>query len=266
MKIRILLILVVSFIMLFSCKKDKENLRNSEMSLSANYSGLWRLNLIQNELSIRGKIAPSIAPQNQIEVKISSNADPIGFIISANLSDSEISEDNVTFLYKDLNEIVTAGNFSDKRRKIIKVNPEGDEIQVMVGNNLMKGQYPIDCSDVLHLTYWPYDHTATLFLDGYRFLGTEHKEIYAWTSRDPYPILIQLEYDNPLQYSILPNFNNYNASIAFIDNYSSMPNFLGVFFQHDIVFIEYNGTVYSSALGINTFAPLVPTQYKSRIK
>ncbi len=266
MKAHTLLFWVVTFLMLASCKKEEENLSNSEMELSADYNGVWTLNLYQNKLDIRGKIAPKIAPNNQIELKISSNADPTGFKMLANLTDREFSENKVTYLYKDLYETVSAGNFTDGSRKIIKVNPEGDYIKVMLGDNVINGSFPIDCHDVLQLTYWPYDHTATLFVSGYNFSGNEDKQVYVWTSRDPYPIQIQLQYDNPLQYAARPNFSSYSTNLTFVDDYSAYPNYLGVFFQNDIVFVDYNGTVYRSVLGVNTIAPLVPTQYKSKTK
>ncbi len=266
MKAHILLILLAAFFMLASCKKDEEDLRNSQMKLSADYNGVWTLNLCQNKLDIRGKIAPKIVSGNQIELKITSNADPIGFKITARLTEGEFSENKVTYLYKNLYETVSAGSFTDGSRKIIKVNPEGDYIKVMLGDNLLNGSFPINCQDVLQLTYWPYDHTATLFLKGYDYTGNEEPHVYVWTSRDPYPILVQLQYDNPFQYTAQPNFSSYNTDFIFVDGYSAFPNYLSVFFQNDLVFVDYNGTVYSSVLGINTFAPLVQTQYLSKTK
>ncbi len=260
------LILFITLFSITSCKKDEEDLKYSDMDLVAEYNGVWTLNLYQNELDIRGKIAPKDAPSSQIELRITSNADPVGFKFTANLTNSDFTEGKVKYLYKNLNTSVTAGNFTDANRKIIKVDSTGDHIAVSLGNNLLNGNFPINSSDIVSLTYWPYDHTATLFLRGYRFNGNEDKNVYVWTSRDPYPLLINLQYDDPLQYAGLPNFNSFNTSLQFMDGPNAFPNFLGVFFQNDLVFVDYGGVVYSSVLGENTFAPLVRTQMKSKTK
>lgn len=260
------LILLISLFAITSCKKDEQDLKNSEMDLTNDYKYVSVLNLYQNQLDIRGKIAPNHATNSQIEVKITSKADPIGFTFMANLSDRDFTEGKVRYLYKDLYTSVTAGNFTDAGRKIIKVDPTGDNIEVTLGNNLINGSFPINCNDVVALTYWPYDHTATLFLYGHRFSGAEDKYVYVWTSRDSHPIEIQLQYDDPLQYAGLPNFNNFKTSLQFMDGPNAFPNYLGVFFQNDLVFVDYGGVVYSSILGENTFAPLARTQMKSKTK
>lgn len=260
------LILFVALFSITSCKKDEEDLKNSEMDLTAKYDGVWTLNLYQNQLDIRGKIAPKDAPSSQIELRITSNADPVGFAFTANLTNSDFTEGKVKYLYKSLNTSVTGGNFTDAARKIIKVDSTGDHIEVTLGNNLINGNFPINCNDVIALTYWPYDHTATLFLYGHRFTGTEDKRVYVWTSRDSYPIEIPLHYDNPLQYAGLPNFNSFTTSLQFMDGPTAFPNYIGVFFQNDLIFVDYEGVVYSSVLGENTFAPLVRTQMKSKTK
>lgn len=243
-----------------SCKKEKFDLKTSNMELSSEYDGVQVLNLYQNELTIRGKLSPKDISASQIEIKITSDADPNGFVFNVNLSDRELKEGGNVFLYKDLYTIVSAGNFTDASRKIIKVNPDGDNINVSLNNDFISGSFPISCAEVIHITYWPSDHTATLFLRGYDYTGNENKFIHVWTSQDPFPLKIYLSFDDPTQYAGLPNFENFKTNLAFVNSFSATPNYLGVLFQEDMIYIEYNSVVYWSILGANTFAPLMRTQ------
>lgn len=238
-----------------SCKKDEKGIENPELTLKGNRD-ISILNLYQNTIEVSGRVSPDDVSGDQITIKITSNADPTGFEISLNLSEGSYTEGKNKYVYKSFSASVNAANKTDAEKKRIKVNADGDVIKVVLGNNIIEKTISIDCQEVVTLTYWPSSYTATAFIYGYNFNGTENKQLEAWTTRDDQHIpLVANAFD--VTYQSNQSFTNYTYDITFIDGWSSYTQgYLGIYPEGDTIFVKYNDVNYFSILDNNTFSPL----------
>lgn len=254
-------LLLVAVSVFSSCKKDEMSLKAPELILKGDYNGVTTLNLSQNKLSISGKLVPESAVDNKISIKVTSNADTVGFEFTAKLSDGDVVDGKTRYLFKKFSENIYAANHTNATAKYIKVASTTDIIKVVVGSNIIQKTYPVNCQEVLTLTYWPSSLSGTLFLHGHTFSGSENKQVEIWTIRDPQHVPMTLVYNDPTQYQGLPSFNNFQVNLDFIDGFSSIPNsIIGINPSGDTVYIRYNSKTYFSVFNSNTFAPLVEIQ------
>lgn len=129
------LLLVVVFAV-SSCKKDEQSLKSPELLLEGNYDGMTSLNLAQKTLKISGKIAPESAVNNKISIKVTTNEDPVGFEFIADLTDGDVVDGKIKYLYKSFSTTISAANHTDAAAKYIKVASTTDNIKIVVGNGL----------------------------------------------------------------------------------------------------------------------------------
>jgi len=252
-----LLTLTVVFL-LSSCKKDELSIKNNELDLHSSKSGITVLNIQNNELQVQGKLKPEDAPNNTIDIQVTSNADPVGFTFTVTLTSGSYTEGKNKYLYKSFSGIVSAANYTDSERKRIKVSPSGDDIKVTVGNNLVSASFPIQCNEVVSMTYWPSGNESTLFIRGYEFDGSENKTILVWSSRDNSQISYSGTWDDPSQYQGPQNFSNFFFNINYVDGpSSSYPHAIGVNATGETtIYILYNQQAYSTKYKENTHMPL----------
>lgn len=239
-----------------SCKKDEKDIESPELTVKGD-KDINALNLYQNTLEVSGKVAPDDASGDQITVKITSNADPTGFEASVNVSEGSYTEGKNKYVFKSFNTNFFAANKTDASKKRIKVDANGDVVKVMLGNNIIEKSITINCNEVITMTYWPGSSSATAFLYGYNYNGSENKQLEAWTTRDDQHIPLTVNaFDTAYQAN--QAFTNYNYDISFIDGWSSYAQgSLGIYPEGDTIFFNYNGTNYYSIYLNNTFAPLV---------
>ncbi|MBN2891717.1 MAG: hypothetical protein JXL97_07610 [Bacteroidales bacterium] len=251
----LLLAVLVAF---SSCKKDKIDV-NSEpsMSLSQDDNELTTLNMTDNELEIYGVVAPDF-DGDQVEIKIITNAHPEGIIKTLDLSDEKtVEKDDEIIHFRSFAYDFKIAYFDDDTRDLIKIAADETEITVQVNDGFLSGTYPVNTEDILQFTYWNIN-SATLFIYGYDFDGTQAVSVEAWTSRDDTPIDVDLTYNDPTVYNGLPAFNDYEASIPFWDGFSSFQDTtLGIYYDQDTIFFKYEGKTYYSEHNVNTFAPLL---------
>lgn len=257
--LKILSLLLLAMIFIYSCQKEEMSLENPELRLNSYLSEGNPLNCSQSELEVYCKIAPEDANNNQITVKYTSEADPTGIEITYDLEDGDYTDGSTKYLYKKFSDKIYAANHTDAENKYLKVAPDGDIINVVVGENIVSNTFIFDGEDIITCTYWSLSE-ATIFIYGYNFDGTENLKIQAWTTRDNQPIDIDLNFNNPAQYQVAPQFSNYDYNINFVDSWSSIPDtLLGVYppeDKPDTLFFKYNNKTYFSVYNSNTHLPL----------
>ncbi|MDD3859949.1 MAG: hypothetical protein PHW83_07110 [Bacteroidales bacterium] len=245
-KITTLFLLTVAIAAIFSsCKKDEQSietpilvLTNSNTNLTSLYPGFESL---QYDL----QVAPEDAVDGKITIKITTDADPTGFELELTTSAGEYVEGKVKYQYARATGIVYVGNHTNAEAKRIKVDPTGDEIVITAGNNVIIESYPVICTESLKFTFWSTDNTATIFLYGYSYDGSESKQIEVWSTRDDQHVNIDGIWDNPSLYQGLPSFNNYKFNIDFNNGFSYPADTLvGIYPEGDTLFIKYNNKTY----------------------
>lgn len=258
---RISVFFLAAVLMFSSCKKDEMSILNPELTLSGTDNTPFKLNYSEPQLDISGKIAPEDAVNNQITVKVTSKADPVGFELTYDLTDGDYVDGKTKYLYKSFFGTIYAANHTDADKKYIKVGETDGEITVTVGDNLVTKTYAILNEDILSITY-DIGSFGYLQLYGYSFDGTENIQIEGWTGYDDTHITFDLEYIDPAQYQALPKFNIYEYQIKYnIDNWSSFADSsLGVYdpeIQTDTFFLKYDDKTYYSVFKTDTRAPLL---------
>lgn len=254
---RISVFFLAAVLMFSSCKKDEMSILNPELKLSGTDNTPFKLNYSEPQLNISGKIAPEDAVNNQITVKVTSKADPVGFELTYDLTDGDYVDGKTKYLYKSFSGTIYAANHTDVDSKYIKVGTDDAKITVTVGDNLASETYDILSDEIITISYT----LNFLQLYGYSFDGTENKQIEAWSTRDDQHIPLDLKYDDPAQYKVLPPFNTYEYNLKFNDSWSNMADSsIGVYLPEDKVdtlFLKYNGKTYYSIYGTDTHAPLL---------
>jgi len=245
------------FLTVVSCKREDINISENEFTIEPDYENLTILNLKQNKIAIRAYLIPETANGTNIDVKISSNAEPDGYVLSVPLKDGSYFQANTNYHYKGIETYIFAANHSDSTKKYIKVNFPSDVINISIGDNMYSKAVPVYSQEILTMTYWPESMESTLFLWGLKYQGDENKNFECWTSYNKTPKPFTGIYNNPLQYQSLPEFENFSVDLTFTNNLSSSdPDVLKLRNEGDTVFVRHAGTTYYSLFKQNTFAPL----------
>ncbi len=213
----IIAVFIASFLFT-SCKKTEQSI--DENSISADKT---ELTLVENSFSIYGSLIPEDFSGGTVDIKVTSTADPVGFTITADLSDREEKDGKYIYLSKNFTKTITASD-STVGVKYIAVSPEGDVIKVNVGNGLYETSISIDCQNILEYDLGNY---PSLKIYGASFTGNEREAISVATDRVQNPRLIKLELKEQ------DGFNYYSQTFSF----------------HDGDFSQYDGNYW---IGINT--------------
>ncbi len=228
-----------------SCKKEEQSietpileLSNSNTSLTALYPGFESL---QYDL----QVAPEDVVDGKITIKFTTDADPTGFEIVATTTAGEYVEGKIKYQYARATGLVYVGNHTDADAKRIKVDATGDELVVTAGTNVIEKTYPVICTETLKYSYWSSSSTATLFVYGYSYNGSESKQVELWSTRDDQHLIINGVWDDPTLYQGLPSFNNFKFNFSYNDGFSILAdNFVGIYPEGDTLFIKYNNKTY----------------------
>jgi len=201
-----------------SCKK-------TETSIDANVisSSKTELTLIENSFSVSGNLIPEEFTNGTVEIKVTSTADPVGFTITASLSDVEEKDGKYIYLSKEFSTTIFASDTTYADDRYIAVSPEGDDIKINVGDGLYETSISIDCQKILEYSLGNFN---SLKIYGASFSGNEREAISVATDRVSNPKLIKLDL---------------NQKKGF-DYYSQYFNF------HDGDFSQYDGSYW---IGIN---------------
>lgn len=252
-----LIVFLFVFLTVVSCKREDLNISENEFTIKPDYDDLTMLNLTQNKISVRAYLIPELANESNIDVRVSSNADPNGYTLSVPLKDGSYFQANTVYHYRGIETYIYAANHSDSTKKYIKVNFPSDVINISIGDNIYSQAVPVSSQEILTMTYWPETMESTLFLWGLKYQGDEQKNLEVWTSQDKIPVVISGAYNNPLQYQSLPEFENFSVDLEFTNNLSSnVPEVFNVQNEGDTVFVRYAGKTCYSMFKQNTFAPL----------
>lgn len=255
---------VIAITVAFTACGEKEELSAEENTVDVtidNDENTSTLSLYDNEFNIDARLIPD-GLDSVVDVKITSNADPVGFTTEVNLTDGSYTEGKISYLYKRFLKSFSVALFTDTDRRLIKVGETGDIVTIDIGDGLYTEQIPFDASTNVALTYWSqvYENaiSATCFIYDYAFDGSQNPSIEIWTSYDNTIVTYDLEWNDPTQYNGLPKFNNYDIGIDFSINGSTGNGEIGAS-DECTVYIKYNGVTYTSVFN-NTTSDKLPIQ------
>lgn len=256
-----IIFICAAFIVMFSaCKKEQVSLDEAEITLSGEKEVLTKLNLYNNEIDY-DIMLPSDLDISEVELKITTEADPTGIVVVANLSKGSYKDGKKEVNYLRATGILQVGAFSDVDREMIKVKSTTDKVTVVVGDDIVSGSMDMDAKQVLSITNWPEITTdlvdATIFLYGYSFDGSENPKVIISSSHDSKKVEIMGDYNDPTQYNGMPAFNTYDFDISFQRNGNTSGQTIGVTDGCEI-YIEYKNTIYVGIFNENTSLALLP--------
>ena len=208
---RTVIVLFMASLLFTACKK-------TEMSIEANVVGAdkTQLTLMDYSFTISGDLIPENAGSS-VDIKVTSTADPVGFTLTASLTDVEEKDGKTIWLSKSFSEKIYASDTTYANDNYIAVSPEGDVIKINVSDGLYETSVSIDCKKVFVYELGSY---PSLKIYGASFVGNEREAISVATDRVPNYKLIRLEL---------------NSQKGF-DYYSQTFNY------HDGDFSQYDGT------------------------
>jgi hypothetical protein len=240
-----------------SCKKEEQSietpileLSNSNTSLTALYPGFEGL---QYDI----QVAPEDVIDGKITINITTDADPTGFELELTTTSGEYVDGKIKYQYSRAFGEIKIGNHTDATAKRIKVDPSGDEVVITVGNNIITKSYPVVCSETIKYAFWNSSNSATIFIYGYSYDGSESKQIEVWSTRDDQHLTLNGTWDDPSQYQGLPSFNNFNFDFEY-NNGVTIPseNLVGVYPEGDTLFVKYNNKTYWNVYNGSSNGPL----------
>ena len=241
-----------------SCKKDEQSIDKPILVLEQGSTSLSALRPGFDQLNYDLQVAPEDVNNGKVTIKVTSDADPLGFSFEASTTASSYVEGKIKFLLERATGIVYAGNHTDATAKRIKVDPAGDEIEITIGNNVISKTFPYVAGETLKYTFWSYDRSATVFLYNYIYDGTEAKQIEIWSTRDDQHVNIDGKWDDPSLYQGLPSFNNYSFGVKFLDGFSyPADTVVGIYPEGDTVFIKYNNKTYWQVYNSSSNGPMM---------
>lgn len=245
-KITIIVLATLALAAIFnSCKKDEQSIETPILVLSNSNTNLTALYPGFESLQFDVQVAPEDVVDGKITLKFTTDADPTGIEIVATTTAGEYVDGKIKYQFARATGIIYVGNHTDAAAKRIKVDPTGDELVVTAGNNVITETYPVICSETLKYSYWSYDNSASLFLFGYSYDGTESKQVELWSTRDNQHLVINGLWDDPSQYQGVPSFNNFKFNFKYRDGFSILAdNFVGIYPEGDTLFIKYNNKTY----------------------
>ena len=261
-------LLVLSLLIgLSSCKKEEVSLEEPELSITNNSNRDWvpsnAVILGFNEMYISGKLAPEDVTNDEVIVKISSNADPEGFEITLPTTFSSQNEGKIKYLFHRFSGTVSAANHTDAEKKKIKVSEYGDTISITIGDDIITKTIAFYSDEKLTYTFYNFSFSAVVFLNGYYYEGTENKSIDVWSTRDNQVVIIEGEWVDPSIYQGLPAFSRYKFDILLNDGWSyPADNMVGIYpFSEldpdgDTIFIKYNDKTYYTVYTETVTGPL----------
>jgi len=256
-----LLSLFALVFLFFACEQEHKSIEKNEFTIQPDYEDLHVLNLYQNKIKVEACLIPEQTNAESLSVKVFSNADPVGFEKQLQLEPGSWFSANTHYNYVGILTTITAANHTNAERGFIKVSDSTDLIRISIGENLFARTIPINCKEVLLLTYWNLSNEATVFLYGHSFKGTETKTFSLWTSADPQLLHFTGTYSNPQLFQQPPPFTNYSIDFGFSNNgISNPPDILGISNNNEKIFVIYNDKTYWSDYKINTFEPLDTVQ------
>lgn len=253
-------VLMFAIVLTFSsCKKEliDKNISAPVLELECYSGDATELNFNEPHLRIDGQVAPDFQG-TEITLKVVTGEYPDGYEITVSLSEEKTYEEgDYRYHYKSFSADFKIANHTDDDLEYIKISADDTQVKVIMGDNLRVASFPINNDEILQLTYWNIN-SATLFLYGYEFDGSQAKSVEMWTSRDAEHITFDLEWNDPTQYQGLPAFNNYNVDVAFWDGLSSQDDLtLGIFYESDTIYVKYDGKTYYSIHDVTTHEPLL---------
>ncbi len=248
----ILIGIAIAATVAFSSCKDKEEMSTEESIVDVvidNDKDRASLNMTDNDFTVDARLIPD-GLDSVVNIKITSNADPVGFTYQADLDDGNYVEGKIRYLYKRCYDNFQVAMFTDAEREAIKVNGQGDIITIDIADGLHVESIPFDASTCLTINYWSQIAEnsvgqSTIFVYDYFFDGSQDLSIDVWSSYDDTKVTYNLEWNDPTQYNGLPPFNNYSIGVEFILGSATSNGQVGVS-EGCTVYIEYNNHIYTS--------------------
>lgn len=260
----ILLGIAITTTIVFSACGEKDEMSTEESIVDVvidNDKNRSELNMYDNDFTVDARLVPD-GLDGMVDIKITSNADPVGFTLQANLDDGSYVEGKIKYLYKRFYKSFQVALFTDADREAIKVNGSGDIITINIADGLVVKTIPFNAITCVSHTYWSQmdanNISSTCFIYDYNFDGSQNPSIKVWTSYDDTKVDYNLEWNDPTQYNGLPAFNNYSIGIDFIINSATGNGKVGAT-ANCTVYIEYNNKVYVSTFKEST-SNILPVQ------
>ncbi len=132
---KISIALFAIFSVFTSCKKDTLDLEESVINHKINGSDkAWAEDY---DISFWAYLVPGTISEDKVDIKVTSEADPEGFIIEGTVSDYVYEGDDAKYNTQSVANHFDAAAITDADKKWIKVNPDGDVITVTIGDNII---------------------------------------------------------------------------------------------------------------------------------
>jgi hypothetical protein len=127
------LLLLGAVTILSSCKKDPIDLENSYMDIIyGSDNGLWAGD---NDIRYVANLAPETLSGGTVNITYSSQADPVGFTIESVYWNTTMDWGRDVYNIQKIDRSFKTAAFTDADNAFLKVNPEGDEITITIGDD-----------------------------------------------------------------------------------------------------------------------------------
>ncbi len=185
-----LLALVISGAIFSSCKKEnkEKDLKQNQLAMTSD------LDLMNNELEINGRFTPDDPIGGTAVVKITSGADPEGFTFNADITESEYTDGSTDYKYRGFFEKVYAASKTNANERLIKVDPNGDEIKVDVEDGSLDGTASVDCKKTFICDYGFGGFSMEIYT--YTSRGDEREALKISSDRVPKQALVRFDFDD----------------------------------------------------------------------
>lgn len=244
---------IATAVIFSSCKKEEQSIEKAVLDVENNITGTNTLTTSYETMSFDGQVAPEDVTGGKITIKVTSNADPAGFEMQVSTTAGDYVEGKTRYLYERFTGLINAANHTDADAERIKVAPAGDVIKIVVGDNIIEKTINFDGAESLKYQFWNSSSSATIFLYGYTYSGSESKQIEVWTTRDSQHVTLTGIWDDPTQYQGLPAFNNFTFSFTYNDGWSyPADKLVGIYPEGDTLFVKYGAKTYRTVYNANT--------------
>jgi len=124
---------IVFAVIFSSCKKDAVDLENSYMDIIVSEDGLWAGD---NNLRYVAYLEPGSISGETVTIKYSSEADPEGYSFEAAYYNTTLESGRDVYNIQKIDRYFEVATETIADDGILKVNPDGDNVTITIGNNI----------------------------------------------------------------------------------------------------------------------------------
>lgn len=253
-------IFIIAIVAVLASCRDKKVYDRPVVEYGIEASGdYYEANLYHPDFRCTADYPPSTAPA-MAEFKITSDADPTGFIVEAPLYQSEYYYNGDTYreLSAELNVYAALQTIPEKN--YIAINPDGDYIRVNFDNGSQVISIPANGKRATGITYWQAGNSlseATIFMYDYFFEASSNPVVHVFSDYDPQGFLLEGIYTPPSTTRNMP-FPHYTFDFAVDETIEQSDPWTRLLAAApgEYVYIVCDGIMYRSYAFENLFEPL----------